>query len=195
MPVQKGKGGKKRRRGKNIVEENTGLLKFEEGQAYGRIVKLLGNGRANVECYVWEVNKDTKKMEMNMRNCVGKIRGKLMKRMWMGNDDIVLVGLRDFQDDKVDIIHKYNYNDALKLKKLEYGIVNVKLDKYNDTTDEYDFQEDEVDSEFELESNLKKKKEFVSYGNHNLINADEFDYTDDEQENQVKLDELGNIIE
>ena len=28
------------------------------------------------------------------------------------NDDIVLVGLLDFQDDKVDIIHKYNYNDA-----------------------------------------------------------------------------------
>ena len=59
MPVAKGKGGKKRRRGKNIVAEDTGLLKFEEGQAYGRIIKLLGNGRANVECYIWEKNKNT----------------------------------------------------------------------------------------------------------------------------------------
>ena len=45
----------------------------------------------------------------------------------------------------VDIIHKYNYNDV---PNWEYGISNVKLDKYNDTTDEYDFQEDEVE-EFE----------------------------------------------
>ena len=60
MPVAKGKGGKKRRRGKNIVAEETGLLKFEEGQAYGRILKLLGNGRANVECYIWKGKKEKK---------------------------------------------------------------------------------------------------------------------------------------
>ena len=53
-------------------------------------------------------------MGNDKKTCVGKICGKLMKRMWMGNDDIVLVGLRDFQDDRVDIIHKYTYNDALK---------------------------------------------------------------------------------
>ena len=186
MPVAKGKGGKKRRRGKNIVEENTGLLKFEPGQAYGRIVKLLGNGRANVECYIWEKNKETNKMEMNLRTCVGKIRGKLMKRMWMGNDDIVLVGLRDFQDDRVDIIHKYSYNDALKLKKLEYGIPNVKLDKYTDDTEECDFHEDD---EFAFEPS-KNKKEFVSY-NTDLIHMD---YDTEESDEEKKVDDFGNII-
>ena len=188
MPVAKGKGGKKRRRGKNIVEENTGLLKFEPGQAYGRIVKLLGNGRANVECYIWEENKKTKQMEMTLRNCVGKIRGKLMKRMWMGNDDIVLVGLRDFQDDRVDIIHKYSYNDALKLRKLEFGIPTNKLDKYNDDTEDYEFHEE--DNEFELESN-KKKTEFISYDT-DLI---QMDYDTEESEEEVNVDDMGNIIE
>ena len=131
MPVAKGKGGKKRRRGKNIVEENTGLLKFEPGQAYGRIVKLLGNGRANVECYIWEKNKETNKMEMNLRTCVGKIRGKLMKRMWMGNDDIVLVGLRDFQDDRVDIIHKYSYNEIIDGLSGQADLINTIEQKDN----------------------------------------------------------------
>ena len=206
MPVAKGKGGKKRRRGKNIVVENTGLLEFEEGQAYGRIVKLLGNGRAHVECYIWQENKKTKVMEMNTKTCVGKIRGKLMKRMWMGNDDIVLVGLRDFQDDRVDIIHKYTYNDALKLRKLKYGIPNIKIDKYqNDSIDQCIFNEDDSEddsqSNSDSESNNKSKNknkrvEFVSYGNHNLIQSDESEESDENYEYQKQeVDEMGNLIE
>ena len=38
---------------------------------------------------------------------LGVVRGKLRKRMWMAQNDIVLVGIRDFQTDKVDILHKY----------------------------------------------------------------------------------------
>jgi len=200
MPVAKGKGGKKRRRGKNIVAEDTGLLKFEEGQAYGRILKLLGNGRANVECYIWtNINKDNKankenKMEMTMRTCVGKIRGKLMKRMWMGMDDIVLVGLRDFQDDRVDIIHKYSYNDALKLKKLEYGIPNVKLDKYDDDTEEgFDFHEDD-DEEFsktKTKTKTNTRTEFMSYNNLGKMDIDDDSYS---SEIEKELDEFGNSI-
>ena len=199
MPVAKGKGGKKRRRGKNIVVENTGLLEFEEGQAYGRIVKLLGNGRAHVECYIWKQNEKTKIWEMTTKTCVGKIRGKLMKRMWMGNDDIVLVGLRDFQDDRVDIIHKYTYNDALKLKKLKCGIPNIKLDKYqNDAIDQCVFNEEDSedgsDSNSDNDGNIKKKREeFVAYGNHNLINSDESDEDYDYQKQEV--DDMGNFIE
>ena len=37
----------------------------------------------------------------------------------MSAGDIVLVGLRDFQDDKCDIIHKYNADEARNLKN--YG--------------------------------------------------------------------------
>ena len=34
----------------------------------------------------------------------------------MSAGDIVLCGLRDYQDDKVDIIHKYNADEARNLK-------------------------------------------------------------------------------
>ena len=46
---------------------------------------------------------------------LGVIRGKLRKRVWMVVGDIVLVSLRDFQDQKCDIIHKYDNAEVRKL--------------------------------------------------------------------------------
>ena len=35
---------------------------------------------------------------------------------WIGVGDIVLIGLRDFQDDKADVIMKYTADEARQLK-------------------------------------------------------------------------------
>jgi translation initiation factor 1A len=35
------------------------------------------------------------------------LRCKFRKRLWFNKDDVVLVGLRDYQDEKADIVHKY----------------------------------------------------------------------------------------
>ena len=43
----------------------------------------------------------------------------MRKKVWVSAGDIVLVGLREYQDDKVDIIHKYNADEARNLK--QYG--------------------------------------------------------------------------
>lgn len=49
---------------------------------------MLGNGRA--ECYCYDgVTR------------LGHIRGKMRKKVWVSAGDIVLVGKRDYQDDKV----------------------------------------------------------------------------------------------
>lgn len=64
---------------------------------------MLGNGRAECFCYDGITR-------------LGHIRGKMRKKVWVTAGDIVLVGKRDFQDDKVDIIHKYNGDEARKLK-------------------------------------------------------------------------------
>ena len=37
-------------------------------------------------------------------------------KVWIGVGDIVLIGLRDFQDDKADIIMKYTPDEAQQLK-------------------------------------------------------------------------------
>jgi initiation factor 1A len=90
-----GKGGKNRRRGKNDSEETKRELEYKEfGQEYAQVVRMLGNGRC--ECYCYDgVTR------------LGHIRGKMRKKVWVSAGDIVLCGLREYQDDKVDIIHRY----------------------------------------------------------------------------------------
>ncbi|TIA80290.1 hypothetical protein E3P84_02642 [Wallemia ichthyophaga] len=107
MPKNKGKGGKNRRRGKNDNENDKRELIFkEEGQEYAQVSRMLGNGRLEASCF-----------DGNKR--LGHIRGKMRKKVWIGNGDIVLLSLREFEDEKADIIHKYSPDEARALK--QYG--------------------------------------------------------------------------
>lgn len=42
-----------------------------------------------------------------------------LRQVWINQGDIVLLSLRDFQDDKADVIQKYSSDEARKLK--QYG--------------------------------------------------------------------------
>jgi len=102
--MSKGKGGKNRRRGKGDSELDKRELIFkEEGQEYAQVTKMLGNGRVQAQCF-----------DGTTRLC--HIRGKLRKKVWINQGDIVLIGLRDFQDAKGDVILKYNADEARNLK-------------------------------------------------------------------------------
>ena len=39
----------------------------------------------------------------------------MRKKIWINKDDVVLIGLWDFQDDKCSIIHKYADDEVSKL--------------------------------------------------------------------------------
>lgn len=107
MPKNKGKGGKNRCRGKNENEGMKRELVFrEDGQQYAQVTKMLGNGRLTAMCF-----------DGVERLC--HIRGKLRKKVWIAQSDIVLVGLRDYQDAKADVILKYSPDEARNLKS--YG--------------------------------------------------------------------------
>jgi len=136
MPKNKGKGGKNRRRGKN---ENEGLkreLVFkEDGQEYAQVTKMLGNGRLEAMCF-----------DGVKRLC--HIRGKLRKKVWINQSDIVLIGLRDYQDAKADVILKYSADEARNLKSYGEFPESVKI---NETVEfggegDDDIEFDEVDS-------------------------------------------------
>lgn len=118
MPKNKGKGGKNRRRGKNENEaEKRELIFKEDGQEYAQVTKMLGNGRLEAMCF-----------DSVRRLC--HIRGKLRKKVWINQGDIILVGLRDYQDAKADVILKYNADEARNLKT--YGEIPESA-KINDT--------------------------------------------------------------
>lgn len=73
---------------------------------YAQVLKMLGNGRLEAQCFDGEKR-------------LAHIRGKLRKKVWINQGDIVLISLRDFQDDKADVIQKYTADEARSLK--QYG--------------------------------------------------------------------------
>ena len=107
MPRARGKGGKNRKKGKDMQSKEKRELEFkDDGQEYGQVLRLLGNGR--VECYCMDGKK---------RMCT--IRGSMKNRVWINAGDIVLIGLRDFgDDDNADIIMKYYDEEAKELQDL-----------------------------------------------------------------------------
>merc|ERR1719348_2655975 len=80
------------------------------------------------------------------------IRGKLRKKVWIAQSDIVLIGLRDYQDNKADVILKYSPDEARNLKS--YGELPPTLNIEENQTDdgqaeiafEYDPDADNDDS-------------------------------------------------
>jgi len=108
MPKNKGKGGKNRRRGKNDNEEKRDLQFKEDGQVYAQVLRMLGNGRLEAQCF-----DGVKRL--------AHIRGKLRKKVWISAGDLLLLGLRDFQDTKCDVILRYTPEEARTLKA--YGEV------------------------------------------------------------------------
>jgi len=148
MPKNKGKGGKNRRRGKNENETEKRELVFkEEGQEYAQVIKMLGNGRLDALCF-----------DGVKRLC--HIRGKLRKKVWINTGDIILLGLRDYQDTKADVILKYTSDEARNLKA--YGELpdTVKIEtivaneadggeiefEFQDGSDEDDEEADDIDN-------------------------------------------------
>ncbi|ABW98149.1 eif1A (nucleomorph) [Hemiselmis andersenii] len=99
-----GKNQKNKKRISRDLEKEKGELIFKEiGQEYAQILRMLGNGRCETYCF-----------DGIKRLC--HIRGKMRKKIWINIGDIVLIGIRDFQDQKGDIILKYSSGEARSLK-------------------------------------------------------------------------------
>ncbi|PQE21245.1 translation initiation factor eIF-1A protein [Rutstroemia sp. NJR-2017a WRK4] len=154
MPKNKGKGGKNRRRGKNENDNEKRELVFkEEGQEYAQVLKMLGNGRLEALCF------DGSKR-------LAHIRGKLRKKVWINQGDIILLSLRDYQDEKGDVILKYSSDEARALKAYRELPDTAKInetDTYGPGDDNdpcnFDFAEDDSDSEEDEADGAKGGKE------------------------------------
>ncbi|NDE15758.1 hypothetical protein EBZ80_12595 [bacterium] len=99
-------GGNKSKRGKRSAysADSKRALQFKEDmQEYGVVEKMLGDMRCSVLC-----------SDSTVRVC--HIRGKFKRRVWINMGDTVLISLREFEDGKADVIHKYNAIEAELLK-------------------------------------------------------------------------------
>jgi len=141
MPKNKGKGGKNRRRGKNENDDVKRELVFkEDGQEYAQVIKMLGNGRLEAKCFDGTTR-------------LAHIRGKLRKKVWVNQGDIILLSLREFQDGKGDVLLKYSADEARSLKAYGELPENTRInetDTYADENQEgmgFEFDEDRSGSE------------------------------------------------
>ena len=90
-------------------------------------IDCIGNGRVEAWCF-----------DGVKRMCT--IRGSMKNRVWINGGDIVLVGLRDFGEDKGDVILKYYDEEAKELKELGELPESVKINE-----GEFDFENDDED--------------------------------------------------
>ena len=184
MPKKGGKGGKKKRKSKN-EEFVSKLIYREDDQYYAVITKMLGDGRVLLK-YINQKNRLVETM--------GIIRGKMRKRVWINIGNVVLISERDYEKDKVDIIHKYSDRNVHSLKR-DGEINNTLLDCLNEWGDDksktksktheddsikFEFEENEYEKEYtEDTKNIQEtsiSSTLVDIDAMNSINETEFNW-------------------
>ncbi|MFX0107041.1 MAG: translation initiation factor eIF-1A [Candidatus Hodarchaeota archaeon] len=76
-----------------------------DGEMYGIIIQMLGFDRVRVRCEDGEIR-------------IGRIPGRMKKRVWMRVGDTVIIVPWDFQTDmKCDVVYRYRGNELDWLEK------------------------------------------------------------------------------
>ena len=143
MPKNKGKGGKKNRKGKNKkgFEESKRVLELpNEGERIAHVIKALGNCRFRV--FIYEESEDLEskqkddKGENQSGECIAKLRGSLRKRGWIKPESYVIVSKREYATNQniVDIVHLYKDYEAMELTSQGY-IPSIHSDNEIDVID------------------------------------------------------------
>ena len=80
------------------------MPRLKEGEVLGIADQLLGASRIRVMC-------------SDGKSRLGRIPGKLKKRMWIREGDLLVVKVWEFQDEKCDIRHRYTKTEASYLSR------------------------------------------------------------------------------
>lgn len=208
MPINK-KGGKGHKKCKNSIYRGEVSKKVEyrqedNNEVYGVITKIYGSARFLVLFY----DDLDKKKAGTPKEKMGILRGNLRRRTRLFIGSLVLVSVRSFQEDKVDIIYKYKDYEIADLKKMNF-LNNTLIKSMISTNNKHDpAKSDLQDTNFEEDEITFEKQEKVSesYQNvlENLIPDSESEYSEEEEDNSNhetithstnnNYDDFGNII-
>jgi translation initiation factor 1A len=84
-------------------EGRTDLRMPDDDEVFAVVTEMLGANRVNVRC-------------MDGVERTARIPGKMQKRIWIREDDVVLVSPWDWQDEKADITWRYEKQEADQLR-------------------------------------------------------------------------------
>lgn len=146
------KGKKKGKNSSNTVKVHGKRILEYKGpmEEYCKVSRALGDKRVMV------VTVDGKEV-------IAHIPGKFKKKVWVGVNSVIIASRREFQNDKMDIIHVYENDEVKKLVKagelpdsfLQSGVDQIKTE--NKEEDEGGFDID-FDSNEEEEEKPKAKQ-------------------------------------
>jgi translation initiation factor 1A len=84
-------------------EGRTDLRMPDDDEVFAVVTEMLGANRVNVRC-------------MDGVERTARIPGKMQKRIWIREDDVVLISPWDWQDEKADITWRYEKQEADQLR-------------------------------------------------------------------------------
>ena len=204
------KGGKKKRRGKNLNNIQIGFNEPTEGQYFAKAIRPLGSFKVEVEVYFYTIikhNKGTKQekevITFNKETKIGSVRGKMRRREYVNPGCIVLVSEREFSNDAniVDIIYlykPYHINQIKKHRLVPGEIIFSTKESADDIdfelTDEEDSNEESITSGYisknKIQTSNKSQKYNDIFSEMNLPN-----FSDEEEQIETReQDEFGNYI-
>ncbi len=144
------KGGKKFKRGKKNTSFEKKLIYKDpkEDQEYGKVIRAMGNGRFEIQCF-------------DGKTRMGIVAGNMRKRVWVNKDDIILFSKWEFttDDDKCSIIHKYDIDESRKLQKEGEFPDSINLDEENEFSESNNFQFDYDESDNSSDDEEEEKDE------------------------------------
>jgi translation initiation factor 1A len=139
-----------------------------EHEVYAYVIKLLGNCRVLVLCD-------------NGTEAVGVIRGSMRrfnKRVLIETGDIIAVSMREYQLDKVDIVHKYNAEQCKLLinnKEISDTLISA-YNKSNLNTINHSNDAEIIFDDLQEENSKRKDNDY-----NNIYNTK---YSDDEEDGE-----------
>jgi|UniRef100_A0A6C0JP00 initiation factor 1A len=138
-----------------------------EIEEYAYVIKMLGNCRVSL-------------ITNTGNECIGVIRGNLKRfsnRVLIEKGDLIAVSTRDFQKNKVDIVHKFNRDQVLILIS-EEKISNILINYYNNNY--------KLANNFIENDNIEFKEEVddVDYNNINITDSS------NSSEGEIEIDDI-----
>ena len=180
------------RREERVDEEELARLESAEGGASTKIrvkmpnskinemfalaEQILGGRRVNVLCADGEMR-------------LARIPGKMRRRQWVREGDLIIVWPWDFQDSKADVKHRYTKTQAMYLSRK--GILPEIVDMFgmNAMTEDLDSDEDDLFGVMDEEEDAVDDDDMFDDGDDLFDDDDDDLFAEDEQE-QVEESEV-----
>jgi translation initiation factor 1A len=190
------KGGKKKRRGKNMNAAFTKpFVEPTAGQYFAKALKPLGSLKVQLEVFFYDIHKDdrdkkpeSQRLLFRKQEMIGNVRGNMRKRQYVNPGDVVLVSERGFTKDAkiVDIVMKYPNHHHNLVKKhrccpndiMFGGGENEDSINFKDESEEDEFDnsdEDLTSMKYSSRKTIKKKTTNLTQSYYHGIDLPTFD--------------------